>query len=131
MVMGKGAGPKPAKRQPERTCVGCGLKRPKKDLVRVVRAPSGQVEVDPSGRRAGRGAYLCPGRDCLLTAAKGKKLERALEAPVPDAVHAFLAEAMVEVSRRTGSVPVGSKTPTPGSVVSPSDNCSGRNPMKG
>jgi len=123
--------PSKAKRQPLRTCIGCGRKRPKKELVRVVRIPSGQVEVDPSGRRPGRGAYVCPGADCLAVAVKGGKFGRALETPVPDHVFESLAEAVAAVSPRTGQVSVGSQTPPPGSAVSPSGGRSGRNRMKG
>ncbi len=89
------------KRQPLRTCLGCGAKRPKRELVRVVRTPAGPIELDPTGRRAGRGAYLCPGGDCLRAAMKGKRLERALEAPVPEEVYRALAEAIAGVG--TGS----------------------------
>ncbi len=97
--------PKRQKHQPLRTCLGCGAKRPKKELVRVVRLPSGAIEVDPSGRRAGRGAYVCPDGGCLKAAVKGKKLERALDAPVPDEVMEVLAKAVAATAVGVASVP--------------------------
>ncbi|MGE5542468.1 MAG: RNase P modulator RnpM [Bacillota bacterium] len=66
------------RRVPQRTCVGCLEVKGKKELVRVVRTPEGIVEVDPTGKRAGRGAYLCPDTSCLEKAVKGKRLEKAL-----------------------------------------------------
>lgn len=62
--------------------MGCRATRPKDALVRIVRLPDGSADVDPSGKREGRGAYLCPSRECLETAAKRKALERALKSPV-------------------------------------------------
>lgn len=79
---------------PQRTCVGCRTVRPKRELVRVVRAPDGTVSVDLTGRRAGRGAYLCPSEACLDSAVKGKRLERALQRPIGPEVHAALAAAL-------------------------------------
>ncbi len=61
-----------------RTCVGCRASFPKKDLMRVVRVPEGKVELDLTGKRSGRGAYLCRNTGCLHLAAKGRQLERAL-----------------------------------------------------
>ncbi len=69
-----------------RTCVGCRAVRPKKELIRVVRDPQGELHVDATGKRSGRGAYICPTSECLQAAVKGKRLERALERPVSDAV---------------------------------------------
>jgi len=69
----------PRKRHiPQRTCVACRQVRPKRELVRIVRALDGQVRVDPSGRAAGRGAYLCRTAGCWELALKRKSLEHAL-----------------------------------------------------
>ena len=83
--------PKGQKKIPIRRCVGCGEGKPKKELVRVVRSADGQVSVDLTGRKAGRGAYLCPSTACLQKAIKRKSLQRAFEAPVPDEVLEQLA----------------------------------------
>ncbi len=72
---------------PQRTCVGCRNVRPKKELVRIVRDPEGGISVDPTGKKAGRGAYICPSAECLEKAVKQKRLERALARPIPPDVH--------------------------------------------
>ena len=70
------------KKIPQRTCVACRTARPKRHLVRVVRLKEGGVAVDRTGKQAGRGAYLCPARDCWQLAAKRKSLDSALEISV-------------------------------------------------
>lgn len=74
-----------AKNIPQRTCVACRRTAGKRELVRLVRTAEGAVEVDTSGRRAGRGAYLCPNRPCLEAALKGGRLEQALRARLNEA----------------------------------------------
>ena len=56
-----------------RMCVGCGEMKPKKELIRIVTDPDGNVSVDPTGKKAGRGAYICKSTDCLKKAGKSKK----------------------------------------------------------
>ena len=75
------------KKIPARQCIGCLTSRPKKELVRVVRAPSGEISIDPVGKKPGRGAYLCPDAACLAKAKKKKALERCFEQPVPAEVY--------------------------------------------
>jgi predicted RNA-binding protein YlxR (DUF448 family) len=73
------------KRLPQRTCVACGQIRPKRELIRLVRMADGGVEVDSSGRKAGRGAYLCPAGDCWAVGLKEGRLEHALRTAIsPD-----------------------------------------------
>jgi hypothetical protein len=67
---------------PERTCVACRVSRPKRHLVRLVRTAEGTVEVDKTGKRAGRGAYLCPAQVCWRLARTRKSLDQALAVPV-------------------------------------------------
>jgi hypothetical protein len=69
---------------PIRTCVGCRNAGGKKGLIRLVRTSTGEVAIDPTGKIAGRGAYLCPAPECLRQAMKGKRLGRALRAEIPD-----------------------------------------------
>ncbi len=64
---------------PQRMCVGCREMKNKRDLLRVVRTPEGSIEVDPTGKKSGRGAYLCNNQECLAQAVKGKRLQKALE----------------------------------------------------
>ena len=66
------------KRLPQRTCLACRQVRAKRDLVRLVRTTEGQVVVDPSGKKAGRGAYICRIKDCWEAGLKGNRLEHAL-----------------------------------------------------
>jgi predicted RNA-binding protein YlxR (DUF448 family) len=82
------------KHVPERSCVACRKVRPKRHLVRLVRTPNGGVEVDTSWRRPGRGAYLCPARECWQLAARRKSLDHALAVTVsPEAWQALEAYA--------------------------------------
>jgi predicted RNA-binding protein YlxR (DUF448 family) len=72
---------------PQRKCVGCEQMKDKKDLIRVVRTPEGDIILDLTGKKPGRGAYVCPSADCIGKAVKGKKLERALDKPVSEEVY--------------------------------------------
>jgi predicted RNA-binding protein YlxR (DUF448 family) len=76
---------------PTRTCVACRTARPKRELRRIVRTPSGEIVFDPTGRLAGRGAYVCHDTDCLTKAIDKGALSRALETPLPQA---FLANVV-------------------------------------
>jgi len=67
-----------AKHIPQRTCVACRTVKAKRELIRVVRTPSGNVEIDSGGRKAGRGAYLCQAQECWETGLKGSRLEHTL-----------------------------------------------------
>ncbi len=67
------------KKIPQRMCVGCKEKRGKKELIRIVRTPEHEVIIDLTGKKSGRGAYVCPSPDCLKKAIKTKSLQRALE----------------------------------------------------
>ena len=85
-----------AKKIPLRMCSGCGQHLPKKELVRVVRSAEGELSVDLTGRKPGRGAYLCPKADCLRKARKARRLDRSLDCQIPDEVYQRLEE---EISR--------------------------------
>ena len=75
------------KKIPERKCMGCNEKRPKRDLIRVVRTPEGEILLDTTGKKSGRGAYICPKVSCYEKALKSKRLERTLEVEIPDSVY--------------------------------------------
>ena len=78
------------KRVPERRCIGCGEHRPKDMMMRIVRLPDGRTEADPTGKKPGRGAYICFDEKCL---AKGmKRLSRSLSAEIAADTAAELAE---------------------------------------
>ncbi|MGE5581554.1 MAG: RNase P modulator RnpM [Bacillota bacterium] len=67
------------KKIPQRTCIGCKAVKPKKELIRMVRTPEGEVLADPTGKKSGRGVYTCPNLECLESSFKGVLLEKALE----------------------------------------------------
>lgn len=80
---------------PMRICVGCQEKKSKKELVRIVRTPDGGVVLDLTGKKAGRGAYICPQKECLQKAFKGKRLEKNLQQPVSAELIESLAELAI------------------------------------
>ena len=82
------------KKIPLRQCVGCRERKPKPELIRVVKSPEGEVSLDFRGKKPGRGAYVCPDPECLKKARKSRALERAFSAPLPDEVYAALEEQM-------------------------------------
>lgn len=81
---------------PLRMCSGCAGRFPKKELVRVVRSPEGEISLDTTGKKSGRGAYVCPKESCLKLARKSRKIARSLECQIPDEVYEKLEEAMRE-----------------------------------
>jgi len=82
------------KKVPERRCVGCGESFPKKELLRVVKSPDGSVTLDFTGKKSGRGAYICKDTGCLKKARKAKRLERNLDTVIPDEVYDALTEEL-------------------------------------
>ena len=82
------------KKVPLRRCTGCGEMKPKKELVRVVRSPQGEVSLDLSGRAPGRGAYVCRNVECLKKARKAHRFERAFSCQIPEAVYDRMEEEM-------------------------------------
>ena len=82
---------------PMRMCVGCREMKPKRELLRVVRSPEGEISFDLTGRKPGRGAYVCRSVECLNQAIKKKQLERAFSAPVSESVRESLASQMPQL----------------------------------
>ena len=75
------------KKSPKRLCSGCQTFQDKKAMVRIVRTPTGEVVVDPTGKAPGRGGYVCKNAECIQQARSGKGLERALKTAVPATVY--------------------------------------------
>lgn len=75
------------KKIPQRMCVGCQEMKNKKELLRVVRTPDGEVLIDVTGKKAGRGAYVCQNEQCFAKAFKEKRLERALKQAIDSQVY--------------------------------------------
>lgn len=83
-----------SKKVPMRQCIGCMEKKPKKELVRVVKDTEGAISMDITGKKSGRGAYLCNSLSCLQAAQKARRLERSLSCRIPDEVYQTLEEEM-------------------------------------
>lgn len=79
------------KRIPERQCVGCQEQKPKRSMLRIVLTPTGEILIDPTGKKAGRGAYICPEQSCFAQARKRRSLDRGLKTSVKPEVYDALA----------------------------------------
>ncbi|MCI6064884.1 YlxR family protein [bacterium] len=88
------------KKIPMRQCIGCGEMKPKKEMIRVIKTAEDEIILDTTGRKNGRGAYICPGSECLLKAIKCKGLERSFKMPIPKDVYEMLTKEMEEFETR-------------------------------
>lgn len=84
------------KKVPLRRCAGCNEQKTKKEFVRVVRTPEGEIILDDTGKANGRGVYLCPKKSCLQKAKKAKRLERNLDVTIPEEIWTALEEKIEE-----------------------------------
>lgn len=82
------------KKIPTRRCVGCGEHLPKNTLIRVLRTPEGEIVLDLTGKKSGRGAYICKSTACLNKARKARRLESSLECSIPDEVFEGLSKEL-------------------------------------
>ncbi|MBQ5862537.1 MAG: YlxR family protein [Peptococcaceae bacterium] len=82
------------KKVPQRTCMACQAKKDKRELVRIVRSPEGEISVDVTGKKPGRGAYICPNLECLNKVIKSKRLERSLETTISQEIYESLKEQL-------------------------------------
>ena len=80
---------------PMRQCTGCGVRKEKKELIRIIKTPADLIEVDFTGKKNGRGAYICNSVECLRTAEKRKSLERSLKVTIPAEVYKELEKEMM------------------------------------
>ena len=85
------------KKVPLRQCIGCGESKNKKEMIRILKTPEGEFILDATGRKNGRGAYLCPSKECLRKAIKGKGLERSFKMAIPREVYEALEKEMEEL----------------------------------
>ena len=81
---------------PKSKCNGCGEQKPKKELVRIVKSPDGEVSLDLTGKASGRGAYICNNADCLQKAKKTHRIDKAFEMAIPDEVY---EQMLTEISK--------------------------------
>ncbi|NMA02637.1 MAG: YlxR family protein [Clostridia bacterium] len=80
------------KKIPQRMCIGCQNMFNKRDLIRIVKDPEGEIFIDPTGKKSGRGAYICSNIECLQKTIKSKRLEKAFKIKIPDQVYESLQE---------------------------------------
>ncbi|MGI5888253.1 MAG: RNase P modulator RnpM [Oscillospiraceae bacterium] len=80
---------------PMRLCTGCRESKPKKELLRIVKSPDGEVSVDETGRKPGRGAYICRNAECLDKARKNRSLERTFEMKISEEVYEELEKEIL------------------------------------
>ena len=86
------------KKIPMRMCLGCGEMKPKKELIRCVRSPEGEVSLDFTGKKSGRGAYICRSAECLEKARKARRFEKSFSCTIEDSVYEVMAD---ELGRET------------------------------
>lgn len=82
---------------PTRKCIGCGEQKEKRDLVRIVRTKEGEITIDATGKKNGRGAYICKSNDCLAKAVRSKGLERSFKMAIPEEIYEQLEKEMKEI----------------------------------
>lgn len=83
------------KKTPLRMCTGCGEMKPKQELVRVVKSPEGEISLDLTGRKPGRGAYVCRNVECLKAARKARRFEKAFSCRIPDEIYNRMEEELL------------------------------------
>jgi len=106
---------------PRRSCAACRTVQDKKNLIRLVRTPEGEIVVDPTGKRSGRGAYLCPRPDCLRAAQKRKSLDRALKISIPGETWSRLEPMILEQAAISGPLSAISSQPSAVSGSAPAE----------
>jgi len=82
------------KKIPLRKCLGCGEMKPKKELIRVVKTPEGEISIDLTGKKSGRGAYICHSKECLSKAQKSKRLEKSFSTQISEDVYNALVSEL-------------------------------------
>ena len=87
------------KKIPMRRCTGCGEMKSKKEMIRVIRTAEGEILLDATGKKNGRGAYLCFSAECLEKAVKSRGLERSLKMPVPQEVYENLKKELEQIDQ--------------------------------
>ena len=97
------------RRIPQRMCVACRQMRSKREMVRIVRTPAGEVRIDPTGKAAGRGAYVEPAEACVELAVRERRLQQALEVEIPEAVGEALRELLTRPASRIIRIPAGNR----------------------
>jgi len=79
---------------PLRRCIGCNTSKDKRELIRVVRNAEGEISIDTTGKKPGRGAYICKDANCLKLARKGKKIDKAFDVAISDEIYDRLEQEL-------------------------------------
>ncbi len=82
------------RKQPLRQCIGCGQMKDKRELIRIIKTPEGETVLDATGKKNGRGAYICPDSQCLSKVIKTKGLDRSFKMSIPDEAYGALKEEL-------------------------------------
>ena len=85
------------KKVPERMCLGCQEKHPKREMLRIVRSPEGEFSVDVTGKKAGRGAYICRKKECFELARKNRGFERSFKSRMDDEVYDAMEQELLSL----------------------------------
>ena len=88
------------KKVPLRQCIGCGEMKGKKEMMRVIKTAEGDISLDITGKKNGRGAYLCMQKECLQKARKNKGLERSFKMSIPDEVYDALEKEFEQIETK-------------------------------
>ena len=88
------------KKIPLRQCIGCGEMKSKKEMIRVLKTTEDEIVIDATGRRNGRGAYICPSMECFKKAVKSRGLERSLKMAIPKEVYEALEKEMDSIGEQ-------------------------------
>lgn len=84
------------KKTPMRMCLGCGEMKPKKELIRAVKSPEGEISIDLTGKKAGRGAYICKSAECFALARKSRRFERTFSCKISDEIYDAMEKELRE-----------------------------------
>lgn len=87
------------KKIPMRMCLGCGEMKPKKELIRIVKSPEGEIGLDPTGKKSGRGAYICYSCECLEKARKNRRLEKTFSCAIDSSVYEVMADELAKEAK--------------------------------
>ncbi len=89
-----------AKKAVMRQCIGCGQAKEKREMIRIIRTPEGGLELDATGKKNGRGAYVCRSKECLIKAKKTKGIERSFRMVIPEEIYQQLSEELGRLEDR-------------------------------
>ncbi|MDE5792298.1 MAG: YlxR family protein [Oscillospiraceae bacterium] len=89
------------KKIPMRMCVGCGENKPKKELIRIVKSSENEISLDITGKKSGRGAYICKNQECFYKASKNHRLEKSFSCKISPEIYEVLQNALSEASRHS------------------------------